>query len=251
MKKIIAANWKCNPTSFIKAKSLFLSVKNIGKKLRKVKIIIFPPFLYLKTFKDLLKNSKSIKLGSQNCFWEEKGAFTGEISPKALKDIGTEYVILGHSERRKYFSETDFEINKKIKKALEFNLKPILCIGEREGENLDRIEREIKLDLKDVPKKRIKEIIFAYEPIWAIGTGKNCDPERVFSVSIFIKKQIFKYFKVKSSEIKVLYGGSVNQKNALSYIIQAKVDGLLIGGASLKKKEFLNIIKLVNNASNI
>jgi len=204
MKPLIVANWKMNPPSLQEAITLFNAVKNTGA-------IICPPFVYLSALK---------ANGAQDCFYEEKGAFTGEISPQMLKNLGVEYVILGHSERRKYQKETDATIKKKLIAALAAGLKPILCI--------DKISQ--------LPKDVKEGFIVAYEPLFAIGTGKPCPPEQAEKMRLAIKKQ------VNSS---VLYGGSVNSQNAADYIKKAHFDGLLVGGVSLKPKEFVDIVKIV------
>ena len=231
MKVFIIGNWKMNPGALKKAKGLFDSIKrgfrNVKKK-KKVEVVLCPPFVYLQGFKS---KALPFKLGGQNCFWEEKGAFTGEISPLMLKDLGCKYVIIGHSERRKYFQETDTMINKKLKIALKAGLIPILCI--------DKIS-QIKKGMKGLLGKEIKKIIVAYEPIWAIGTGKACGYKEGKEFNILMKK-------VLGRNHPTLYGGSVNSKNALGYITESGFHGLLIGGASLNAKEFLKIAKLITN----
>jgi len=245
-KKLIVANWKCNPTSLKEAKQLFNSIKKRIKGIKKVEVVVCPPSPFILNLKPETLN---LKLGAQDCFWEKEGAFTGEISPLMLKNLGIKYVILGHSERRKYLRETDEMINKKIKKALEFNLKPILCIGERKGQTFGILESQVKNGLKNISKKKIKNIIIAYEPIWAIGTGKFCSFDRVLSAALFVRKIIYKeYSKVLAKNLNILYGGSVNKENAKSYIKESGVNGLLVGGASLKPKEFLEILKSVSPA---
>jgi triosephosphate isomerase len=239
--KIIAGNWKLNPQTLKEAKFIFNFVKRNAKKFRNVKIIIFPPFLYLSYFLKF-KIPKNLSLGAQNCFWEEKGAFTGEISPTMLKNLKVEYVILGHSERRRYFGETDQIINKKLRVVLKTKLKPILCIGEtkkerKEGKTFKVLKRQIKKAFKDLSSRtyyNISSVIVAYEPFWAIGTGLACDPKKAREVLVFLRKILKKN--------KILYGGSVNLKNAKNYIDEG-FDGLLIGGASLRPKEFIQIIR--------
>lgn len=227
MKKIfIVGNWKMNPLTLQEAKNLFDSIKRKIKNIKKVEVVVCPPFIYLKL--GIKNNNFGVKLGSQNCSFEEKGAFTGEISAVMLKDIGCQYVIVGHSERRKYFSETDLVINKKLKAILKQGLKPILCINQ---------VSQIKKDIKGIPGREVKKIIVAYEPIWAIGTGRACGYLKAKSFNFLIKKNLGKNHPT-------LYGGSVNSGNALGYIKESKFQGLLIGGASLKPKEFLKIIKL-------
>jgi len=241
MKKLIVANWKMNPTTLKGAKRLFYQIKTGIKKyshvLQNIKIIVCPPFVFLPSLSQMAKKGK-ILLGVQNFFFEEKGAFTGEISPSMLKDFRVKYVILGHSERRKYFGETDEIINKKLKKAIEKKFKPILCIGETKKERESK--KTFKVLKKEIEKaifgiKNLKNLILAYEPIWAIGTGNPCKPEQAKEVLIFVKKKL--------KNIPVLYGGSVNLKVAKDYI-DVGFDGLLIGGASLRPKEFVEICKV-------
>lgn len=208
MKPLIVANWKCNPTTFWEAKKIFKKANFSG-----VEVVICPPFVYLQALK---------AKGAQDCFWEEKGTYTGEISPLMLKNLGVRYVIIGHSERRKYFKETDEMINKKIEAAGKAELKPILCI--------DKISQ--------IPAGRQKGLIIAYEPLFAIGTGKACSWDRAKKMKVSIQRKMGK-------DIKILYGGSVNSQNAKDYIKKAGFLGLLVGGASLKPKEFIDIIKAV------
>jgi len=231
-KAFIVANWKMNPVTLKEAENLFVSVKQGIKKNKGTEVIICPPFVYLNFLKKNQKGEKGkIRLGAQNCSSEEKGAFTGEISPVMLKKIGCEYVILGHLERRKYFSETDDGINKKIKLVLKNGLKPILCINEIS---------QIKKDLKGISKKEIEKILVAYEPVWAIGTGKACDYTQAKKFNLLIKK-------VLGKKHPTLYGGSINAQNALGYIQKSEFSGLLIGGISLKPKEFIKTVELFYN----
>lgn len=247
MKNLIVANWKMNPVSLNEAKTLFDKIKK-KMKTKKAEVIICPPFVYLSV---LAQNLGGLALGAQNCFWEEKGAFTGEISALQLRDLKISYVILGHSERRKYFNETDAQINKKIRKSLSAKLKIILCIGEskeeqKNGKKAEVLERQIIEDLKNITNKEIKNIVIAYEPVWAIGPGDNCSIDETMSSILFIKKVISKlYNRVIADNIKVLYGGSVEPNNADLYIKNAGANGLLVGGASLHAEEFIKIIKSV------
>ena len=240
-KLIIVANWKCNPTTFLKAKLLFNSIKRGVRSFKKVEIVICPPFVYLVAGDK--RQTTRIKFGGQDCFWEEEGAFTGEISPPQLKNLGCQYVIIGHSERRKYFSETNKEIGQKIKAALSAKLKPILCIGEtRQERRKGKVERvlrdQLKKALTDLSDHQLKNLIIAYEPIWAIGKGRACSFEDAKWARYLIKKSLKK-------KISILYGGSVNSKNAKNFIEEAGFQGLLVGGASLKPKEFIKIVKVV------
>jgi len=222
-KPLIIANWKCNPTTLKGAKLLFNAIGKGIKNFKNVEVIICPPFLYIPKIQD---TKYKIQVGAQDCFWEVEGAFTGEVSPVMLKNLGVEYVILGHSERRKYQKETDEMINKKIKAAISAGLKPILCV-----ENLSQLEKSSK-DISE-------EIIVAYEPVFAIGTGKPCEPSMA------------KKMRDKIDYPRVLYGGSVNSQNAGNYIEEAGFEGLLIGGASLASKEFIEIVKGVDFISKI
>jgi len=217
MKPLIVANWKCNPTTLKGAKLLFDSVKKEIKNIKNIEVVLCPPFIYLPIL-TVHRQVMNIKLGAQDCFWKQQGAFTGEISPLMLKDLGCQYVIIGHSERRA-LGETDEMINKKIRAALKSKLKPILCI--------DKIS-QIKKDLKT-------EIIIAYEPLFAIGTGKPCSIEKA-------KKMRTSLIRFKT----VLYGGSINSENAKDYMEKAGFQGLLVGGASLEPKEFIQIVKNVS-----
>lgn len=224
MKKLIIGNWKMNPSSARQARKLF-------NKIKKTKAIICPPFIYLSIF-----NYKS--LGAQDCHYEQLGAFTGEVSPRMLKDLGCDYVIIGHSERRKYFNETDEVINKKLKAALKAGLKPILCIGEKKGENPEIIiENQLAKDLEGISEKDLKKIIIAYEPVWAISTsgGEICSPEQAKKMLNFIKQRF---------EGKIIYGGSVDSKIINSYLRVGYV-GALVGNASLDAEEFIKIVKNV------
>ena len=245
MKKIfIVANWKMNPISGIEAKSLFLKINKEIKKEEKVDVIICPPFIYLQ---EILKEKKYLKIGAQNCYFEEKGAFTGEISFLMLKNLGCEYIILGHSERRHYFKETNRLVAKKIEKSLSSGIKIILCIGETAKE---REEKKTAIVLKSQIEESLKNIYFsnfsasnlmvAYEPIWSIGTGNSCAENEAKKSLLIIKKNLKNIFS--NDNIKILYGGSVNSENAKGYI-NSGFDGLLIGGASLKAKEFIKIVK--------
>ncbi len=232
MKPLIIANWKMNPQTLTNAKKLFNVVKKGVKNIKNVEVIICPPFIYLPTLRAsaFAKGYGGLALGSQNCFWEDEGAFTGEISSFMLKNIGCKYVIVGHSERRRYFKETCVMVNKKLRAALANNLKPILCV--------DSIN-QVKRGLKGISKKEIKKIVIAYEPIFAIGTGKACSISKA-------KEMNFSIRKILGETATILYGGSVNPKNAKDFIEKAQFQGLLIGGASLNPKEFVKIIKKVS-----
>lgn len=219
MRLLIVANWKCNPTTLQGAKLLFNSIKKGIEEIKNIEVVICPPFVYLSALK---------ANGAQDVFWENKGSYTGEISPLMLKNSGVEYVIVGHSERRKYFKETDEIVNKKLKAAMSHGLKPILCI-----DNL----AQLKNSFKEIANCQlpIEQLIVAYEPLFAIGTGKACSPEKAEQMRLKIKRVV--------GNSPVLYGGSVNSRNAKEYISQAGFQGLLVGGASLKPKEFIDLVR--------
>ena len=252
MKSLIAANWKMN-MDIRSSVSFFNKFKNLIKNARtksginsvdnKNEVVICPPFTLLNGVKKLIKNTK-IKLGAQDMHFEENGPFTGEVSALMLKDAGCEYVILGHSERRQYFNETDEIINKKIKAALKNKLKPIVCVGEtleqRENNETESVvKNQLEKCLKGV---EIKNVVIAYEPIWAIGTGKNAAPEQAEEVHKFIRKLLLKiYNKNISDNVRIIYGGSMKPKNAKELLSMPDIDGGLVGTASLDAKSFAEI----------
>lgn len=238
---LIAGNWKMNNT---KRETLdFLSsflpkVENIT-----IEMAICPPFTDLYAAAEKLKGTK-VKLGAQNMHWEETGAFTGEVSPLMLKEIPCDYVIIGHSERRQYFAETDETVNKKIKSAIKHNIAPIVCVGEslaqrEEGITIDFVMTQVENALKDIKPEDAKKIVFAYEPIWAIGTGKTASASDAQEVIGAIRNKIEKlYNKDVAEEVRILYGGSVKPENIKELMAEADIDGALVGGASLKPDSF-------------
>jgi triosephosphate isomerase len=240
-KPLIAANWKMNKTieeteDFI---SSFLPIKDAAD----VDIFIAPPFTSLSVASRLLQGT-DIKLGAQNVFYEEKGAFTGEVSPAMLLSVNCSYVIIGHSERRQYFSETDEIVNKKIKAARKNNLNVILCIGESLKEREDNktfevLEKQLSGSLKDV---QMEGIDIAYEPIWAIGTGKTATPGQANEAHKFIREWLRKN-REGAEGVRILYGGSVTPENIESLMAEPEVNGALVGGASLKPESFAKIVK--------
>ena len=256
MKPLIVANWKCNPTTLKEAKALFNSVRKGIKNIKNVDVVVCPPFLWLPLLSAsaFAKGLGGLRFGSQDCFWAEKGAYTGEVSPKMLKDIGVRYVILGHSERRLYLGETDEMINKKIISALKAKLNPVLCVGEsKEEKNQGKTEEVLRNQLTSALLGVSKTILqnsklsIAYEPIWAIGTGKACQSDETQMMSLFIKKIVSRFYgNFVSKKVQILYGGSINSKNALSYIREAMMEGLLVGGASLDSREFIKLVKNVS-----
>ena len=230
------------------AKEMLLELIPLVKEIKNVEIVIAPPYTSINRTLELLKNT-NIKVGAQNMYFEESGAFTGEISPIFLKKIGCEYVILGHSERRNIFNETDELINKKIKKALEIMLSPIVCIGEHldereKGNTKDVIENQFNLTFEGMTKEQIKKIVIAYEPIWAIGTGKTATPEQAEEIHVFIRKIIEeKYDKYTADSVRIQYGGSIKPANAKELFSKPNIDGGLVGGASLQAESLYEIIK--------
>lgn len=248
MKKIlIAGNWKMHKT-LKDALELAYRIKDwvVTNNLR-VEVAICPPFTYLYPIAELIKDSK-IALGAQNCYYPPEGAFTGEISPRMLVSIGCQYVIIGHSERRTHFNESNELINKKIISALDFGLKPIFCIGEtleerREGKTFDILESQIKTGLQSVSTKLIHKLIIAYEPVWAIGTGISAKTEQIEEAHKFIRKTLQELFPKDGDNILILYGGSMNRSNAKEILEILDVHGGLIGKASLDDAEFTKIIE--------
>jgi triosephosphate isomerase len=246
-RKIIAGNWKMN-NDLAATQNL---ISNLLKSLtgnENCDIIVCPPFTSLSEASSQLKNSV-VKLGAQNMYFENDGAFTGEISAQMLKSSGCEFVILGHSERRAIFNESDSLINKKIKKAIASGLKPIFCIGEtleqrEKGITKDIIKTQVDGGLEDISAGEIKNLIIAYEPVWAIGTGRNATPEQAQGVHEFIRSLITeKYSTEIADNLIIQYGGSVKPDNAKDLLSRKDIDGALVGGASLKTESFLGIIK--------
>ncbi|WAM34983.1 triose-phosphate isomerase [Caldicellulosiruptor morganii] len=244
-KKIIAANWKMNKTPQ-EAKEF---VEELKKHLDDVQaeVVICAPSILVPYVKEAIEGT-SIKLGTQNMFYEEKGAYTGEISGPMLKEVGVEYVVIGHSERRQYFGETDEIVNKKVLAALKFGLKPIVCVGEtlkqREYGITDELVRlQVKIALNGVSKEDVEKVVIAYEPIWAIGTGKNATPEEANRVIGVIRKVIAEmYDEDTAQKVRIQYGGSVNSANSADIFNMPEIDGGLVGGASLNAEEFAKIL---------
>jgi triosephosphate isomerase (TIM) len=244
-KPIIAGNWKMHKTSQEAAE---LVNGLLGKvKDAKCEVVVCPPFTSLTQVLSLSENS-NVKVGAQNMYFEESGAYTGEISPLMLKELGVEYVILGHSERRQYFKEDDELINKKVIAAYKYNLKPILCVGEtleeREAsKTFDIIGSQIKKGLKDLDSEKVSNLVIAYEPIWAIGTGKTATSEDANNVIKFIRGKVREIFGDNAAEeVRIQYGGSVKPSTIKEQMSQSDIDGALVGGASLKADEFAAIV---------
>ena len=240
----IAGNWKMN-TTVTEAGKLVRDMLDELDRIEGVEKVLCPPVVSLVTIKELLKGS-SIKLGAQNMWFETKGAYTGETSPLMLREL-CEFVILGHSERRRYFGETDDIVNRKIQAALESKLKPILCVGEKLAENEagrteEVIGRQLNQGLSNV--KPTRNIVIAYEPIWAIGTGKAASGQQAAATIKFIRSILAELWnKNIAQDLRILYGGSVTSHNIAEFISQPEIDGSLVGGSSLKAEDFLSIVK--------
>jgi len=244
---LIAGNWKMNKT-VEEALDLIRQLKTSLSNIEGVEVAVAPPFTALYAVSQELKGS-SICLSAQNLFYEEKGAFTGEVSPLMLKEIGCQYVIIGHSERRQFFGETDETVNRRIKAALGQDLKPIFCMGEtlkerEEGKTFSVIERQVEGGLKGIGEEGVKSIVIAYEPVWAIGTGKTATPQQAEEVHRFIRERLERLYSREIAErIRIQYGGSVTPENIKVLMSQENIDGALVGGASLKSETFSKIVR--------
>lgn len=249
---IIAGNWKmiCNIEEAIQLVTL---LKRELFNEEKVEVVVCPPYTALGSVAEIIEASP-IELGAQDMFWEAKGAYTGEVSGGMLKDLGCKYVIIGHSERRRYFGETNESVNKKAKAALDIGLSPIICVGEtkeerEKGITEDVVKRHIKEGLKDINSDEILNCVIAYEPVWAIGTGVNATPQQAQEVHGFIRNRLLaeKYGDSISGKVRIQYGGSVTQENIKSLMHEPDIDGALVGGASLKADSFVGIVKYYIN----
>ncbi|MGH4137546.1 triose-phosphate isomerase [Clostridium sp.] len=244
-KGIIAGNWKMNIT-VAEATNLIEKIKPLVKNAQ-CDVVVCPTFLCLDAVIKATKGS-NIKVGAQNMHYEDKGAFTGEVSPSMLKDIGIDYVIIGHSERRQYFNETDETVNKKLKAAYNHNILPILCMGEtlaqREANITEKVlDNQIKLGLSGLTKAQVEKLVIAYEPIWAIGTGKTATADEANETIGFIRKTVGAMFGSDVSEkLRIQYGGSVKPSTISEQMGKSDIDGGLIGGASLKAEDFAGIV---------
>ena len=243
-KPIIAGNWKMNKTI---AETIEF-INEIKDKLNddKVEALICAPFTVLKDLKDATKGT-NIKVGAQNMHYAENGAFTGEVSAPMLKELGMDYVIIGHSERRQYFNETNESCNKKVLKALEAGINPILCCGEtleqreaNETKNICKVQ--VEEALKDVDVNDISKVVIAYEPIWAIGTGKTATSEDANDVISYIREVVAGLYKDKANEVRIQYGGSVKPQNVAEIMAQSDIDGALVGGASLAANDYIQLV---------
>ncbi|MDR3206825.1 MAG: triose-phosphate isomerase [Oscillospiraceae bacterium] len=249
-KTIIAGNWKMNKSPS-EARELIDALKPLIAKAKWCEVVLCVPFVDIAIAQRLLKDSR-ITVGAQNMHHEPSGAYTGEVSAAMLKDIGVKYVILGHSERRAYCGETDALVNKKALLALQTGLRPIVCVGEsleqRDQElTLDVITLQVKAALAGVPVEKLRQVVFAYEPIWAIGTGRTATAEQAAEVGTSIRATIRKLYGARAARsVTIQYGGSMNPGNAVELLAQLDVDGGLIGGAALKAADFAAIIQAAN-----
>ena len=247
-KAIIAGNWKMNKTR-PEAKALLEAIKPLVANAEgKIEVIACVPFTNLETAINTTTGS-NVKIGAENVHFEKSGAFTGEISADMLTELGVEYVVIGHSERRQYFGETDETVNKRTIAALEAGLKPIVCVGELKWERECNITEEviarlIKLDLWSLTAEQVKNVVIAYEPVWAIGTGLTATPDQAEDVCGFIRAQLSKLFDQATADaVTIQYGGSMNAKNCAELLAKPNIDGGLIGGASLKAEDFNVIVQ--------
>ena len=249
-KTVIAGNWKMNMTA-TETKKFAEELKAILPKAKWCDVVVCVPAVNIpaamKAFKDV-----RVSVGAQNVFYEKSGAYTGEVSADMLKDLGVKYVIIGHSERRQYFGETDFTVNKKVLAALEAGLHPIICVGEsleqRElGVTMELIAYQVKCALAGVPADKMRHVVIAYEPLWAIGTGKTATAEQAGEVCSNIRAAIRGLYGARvARSVTIQYGGSMNPKNAAELLAQPDIDGGLIGGASLKAADFVEIVNAAN-----
>jgi triosephosphate isomerase (TIM) len=248
-KKIVAANWKMNMTQAESARFVeSLLLRNVGE-ITDVEVVIVPPFTAIARVTEALGNAQNIKVGAQNMYWEKNGPFTGEISAALLRDLFVHYVVLGHSERRTLFDETDEIVNRKVRAAHEAKLRPIVCIGEtleqRDKGNVEKIlSIQLRGSLAGLKPKELQESVIAYEPVWAIGTGLNATPQQAQEAHAFVRHILREMSDQTTAErVRIQYGGSVKPENARELMSQPDIDGALVGGASLDPRSFAQIVK--------
>jgi len=246
-KKLVAGNWKMNTDSKSGVELAKAVATAAGNGHDKVDVLICPPFVYLMTIAQAISGS-AVKLGAQNCYFEKPGAFTGETAVPMIKDVGAGYVILGHSERRHVLHETDELINRKMIAVLEGGLIPVFCVGEllseREGNKTEAVlDTQLKQGLAGISESQLGQVVIAYEPVWAIGTGKTASPEQAEEAHAYIRSWLAKHYsQAAADKMQILYGGSVKSDNAKELMAKPNVDGALVGGASLKAADFVGII---------
>lgn len=241
---LIAGNWKMNKT--IKEGLEFIGEIK-GKTDVDAEVLICAPFTLLKDLKEATAGT-NIKIGAQNMHFENSGAFTGEVAPANLVELGIDYVIIGHSERREYFAETDETCNKKVLKAIEVGINPILCCGEtleerESNQTMDKVKTQIVEGLNGVDVADLEKVVIAYEPIWAIGTGKTATAEQANEVIAYIRNVVRDIYKDAADKVRIQYGGSVKPSNVAEIMSQSDIDGALVGGASLKSEDYLGLLK--------
>jgi triosephosphate isomerase len=247
-KKIVAANWKMNMTLAEAARYIESLLLDLGE-IREVDVVIVPPFTAIAKVTECLGKAQNIKVGAQNMHWEKNGPFTGEISAALLRDLFVRYVVLGHSERRALFRETDEIVNRKVRAAHEATLRPIVCVGETlEQRDAGKVEKVLSTQLKGslagLEAKELQETIIAYEPVWAIGTGRNAAPDQAQEAHAFIRRTLSKMSDEPTADrIRIQYGGSVKPDNARDLMSQPDIDGALVGGASLDPRSFALIVQ--------
>src|SRR5262245_6699780 len=247
-KKIIAANWKMNMTQGESERFVESFLRDIDE-INDVEVVIIPPFTAIAKVSEALGNAHNIKVGAQNMYWEKSGAFTGEISASMLRDLFVHYVVLGHSERRTLFGETDEVVNRKVRAALEAKLHPIGCVGEtleqRDKGNVEKIlSIQLRGSLAGLKPKELQECVIAYEPVWAIGTGRNATPQQAQEAHAFIRHILSEMSdEATADRMRIQYGGSVKPENARELMSQPDIDGALVGGARLDPRSFVQIVK--------
>jgi triosephosphate isomerase len=247
-KKIIAANWKMNMTQAESAQFVESFLRDVDE-INDVEVVIIPPFTAIPKVSEALGRAHNIKLGAQNMYWEKSGAFTGEISAPLLRDLFVHYVVLGHSERRTLFGETNEMVNRKARAAHEAKLRPIICIGEtldqRDKGDVEKIlSSQLRGSLAGLQPKEMQESVIAYEPVWAIGTGRNATPQQAQEAHAFIRHILREISdETTANRVRIQYGGSVKPENARELLNQTDIDGALVGGASLDPRSFAQIVK--------
>src|SRR6516162_7417343 len=247
-KKIIAANWKMNMTQGESERFVESFLRDIGE-IADIEVVIIPPFTAIAKVSEALGQAHNIKVGAQNMYWEKSGAFTGEISAPLLRDLFVRYVVLGHSERRTLFGETDEIVNRKVRAAHEGKLRPIVCIGEtldqRDKGNVEKIlSIQLRGSLAGLKPKELQDSVIAYEPVWAIGTGRNATPQQAQEAHAFIRRILCEMSdQITAKRVRIQYGGSVKPDNARELMTQPDIDGALVGGASLDPRSFAQIVK--------
>ena len=249
MKALIIANWKMNPRTFAEAKKLFEATKKIADKARGITLVVAPPVAFLREIRASYRGKK-IVFGAQNTHNELYGSYTGETSTPQVMDAGASWVLIGHAERRD-MGETDMDIQKKVATALAVKMTPVLCVGEKTrsisgGEHFEYIKEQLRVGFKNVPTSKLGKVVIAYEPVWAIGADEAMNPHDMHEMAIFIRKTLFEIYGKPGMSAKILYGGSVDEKNAPVMLRDGDVDGLLVGRASVDAKQFTLLVQAID-----